>query len=752
MRRPAPAILWLSLLLPGFLTTLPAAQRENAGQTPPALQITHRDAEVRVDGRLDEAVWAELEPITDLLQTEPDEGRPTSERTEIRIFYSRSKLYFAFKCFDTDPRRIIARYDAHDARTNSDSVDILLDPFGDRRTGYWFSVNARGVQFDALVSESGRDEGAQPTANPFARLMDMSWDAIWESAAQIENWGWAAEVAIPFKSIRFAIRSTVWGINLGREIVRKNERAYWAFVSRFDQMMRPSKAGELHGIENIRPGRNLEVIPFFVPRLRRGAPDPDANDNDATGGVDLRWGLTANLTANLTLNPDFGETEADIANITISRFELFFPEKRTFFTEGANYFRTPLNLFFTRRLGARLPDGRRQRLLFGGKLTGKVGRYTLGLLEARTDAARFRDPNTGLLRRAPAANFFVGRFQRDIFAKSTIGFLSVNRDQARGDLGASERVHALDFNIVRGPYKTWASQVAVSRNPFATTGGIQRFAFRSAFRHNSDRLEYYATGFFRGRSFDVREIGFEPENNRLGGVAGVTYKPFFGHHGLRQLFINWNYDESNDTFGNLQDAGADFDVRAQFVNFWSFRARYSYNRTRWNVFTANFQPLAITRVYPEPRVRLFFNTNENRPVWLSLRYTWLKAVNFRDNYYGRGQRYEAELNARLAGRTKLLLQGEYNREFLLDGTPAQVRRLYVLRLTHQFTRRWRTRMLAQFNDDRLGHNWNVNSLLAYDFTARSAFFLGYNYQKAAPTRLADLGHELFVKFSYLFNF
>lgn len=740
----------LALLLL-FLKGALAAQQLPQSK-PSFIEIRHLEVSVKVDGRLDEPIWAELEPLTELAQTVPDEGKPASERTEIRLFYTASKLYFAFKCYDSEPGKIIARYDAHDARTNSDSVDILLDPFGDRRTGYFFSINARGVQFDALISESARGEGgADPSANPF-RIFDQSWDGIWESAAQLEEWGWAAEVAIPFKAIRFAPTSAVWGINLGRQIVRKNEDARWVFVSRFDRVMLPSKAGELRGIEGVRPGRNLELIPFAVPRFRRGAFDPEAKQNDFTGGLDLRWGPAANLTVNATLNPDFGETEADIANITISRFELFFPEKRTFFTEGANYFRTPMNLFFTRRIGERLPDGRPQRLLLGGKLTGKVGPYTLGFLEARTDAARFRDPASGAVLCAPAANFFIARVQRDVFEKSTLGLLSVNRDQGRSDLGATERVHALDLNIVHGRYETWISQVAVSRNPFATTGGLQRFALFSAFRHNSDFWEYYVTGFFRGRSFDVSQIGFEPENNRVGGVAGITWKPFLGHHGIRQLFFNWNYDHRNDTFGNIQESGADFDFRSQFTNFWSLRARYSYDRVRFHVFTADFQRTPFQKIYPEPRLRLFLDTNENRPVWLVLRYTWQKGVNFRDNYYGPRHRYEMELNARLAGRTKLALQADYNREFLLDGTPIQVRRLWVLRLTHQFTRRWRTRILAQTNDDRLGRSWNLNSLLAYDFTARSAFFLGYNYQRTTPPSLANLGHEVFVKFSYLVNF
>ena len=182
-------------------------------------------AKVHVDGRLDEPVWSQVVPLGDFVQTQPIEGAAATERTEAFLFYGSDKLYFGFKCYDSEPGKIVARSDTHDARTNSDSVNIFLDPFGDRRTGYFFSINARGVQFDALLTE--------------ASGMDPTWDGIWESAARIESWGWSAEVAIPFKSIRFQSGQT-WGINLGRDIVRKNERDNWQLVTRFDNLDRKS--------------------------------------------------------------------------------------------------------------------------------------------------------------------------------------------------------------------------------------------------------------------------------------------------------------------------------------------------------------------------------------------------------------------------------------------------------------------------------------------------------------------------------
>lgn len=675
------------------------------------------------------------------MQTEPNEGAPATERTEVFLFYDNQRLYFGFKCYDSEPRKIVARYDMHDARTLSDSVNIFLDPFGDRRTGYFFSVNARGVQYDALLTE--------------AAGLDPTWDGIWESAARIEDWGWSAEVAIPFKSIRFHAGQT-WGINVGRDIVRKNERDNWQIVTRFDNFYRPSKAGKLEGIENVEPGRNLELIPYVSTRVRRGAPSPLDNGKNVEGGGDLRWGILPNATVNVALNPDFADTEADEINITISRFELFFPEKRAFFTEGANYFATPLNLFFTRRVGARLENGLPQRLLLGAKLTGKAGDWSLGLLEARTQDTHFTvtDPDTGVRtdQFAPAANFFILRVQRDIWKNSSVGFMTVNRDQGPGDVGSAQHVHAVDLNIVAGPHVKWSSQLAYNQNQTTVLAGIQRAGFRSDFDYNSDRWEMGAGYKFLGRSFDISQIGFEPETDRHSGYTFVTYKPFLNRHGIRQVFFQLNYDTSIDTEGLLEDAGADADLQVQFKNFWLAHARYSYDRTRFFIFTPDFQRLTGTRVYIEPRVRLSLSTNENRPVFFSYTLTTRKMAQFRENFYGREQDHQLGVTARLFGHTRVQFSGTLVREFLLDGTPFQDRRLFITRLNHQFTPKLRARVLGQISNDRHGQNFNVNSIVAYDFTARSAFLVGYNYQRGSPVLASNLGNEFFAKFSYLFHF
>ncbi len=706
-------------------------------RAPRTLRIERIQAEVRVDGRLDEPVWSQLTPAEGFLQSKPDEGAPVSERTQAYLFYDDESLYIGFRCYDSEPEKIIVRYDARDARTNSDSVNVFLDPFGDRRNGYFFSVNAANGQFDALVSADGS--------------FDSTWDGIWYSGVHRDEQGWSVEIAIPFRSIRFRTGQP-WGLNLSRNIARKNEDAAWQFIARFEGRPRPSRAGYLEGIGGLEPGLNLELIPYLAGRWRRGAGNPLDNENRYEGGLDLRWGLLPNLTANLTLNPDFAETEADEINISISRFELFFPEKRAFFNEGSTFFTTPLNLFFTRRVGARLPDGRPQRILLGAKLTGRVGPWTLGLLESRTLRTEFTDPETREVRIAPAANFFVLRVRRDILANSSIGFLTVNRDQAAGDIGSTQRAHAVDLSIVRGSSILWTTQVAYNQNQTTLEGGLQRAAFRSHFNFDSDELEFRLRYKFVGRAFDVSAIGFEPETDRHQTHAAIEWKPFLDRGGIRQIFFEVSHNGNRNTAGAVEDDSHGAELGFEFQNFWFAEVSYEYERVRFFEFTDDFQRLPTTRLYATPNVGFFVRTNESRPVLLNYSFQWRRIVQFRENFVGQAQEHNLGLTARMLRRIKLQASGRLVREFLDDGTPFQVRRLFLTRLNYQFTPRLRYRILAQVANDRRGQEFNINSVIVYDFTARSNFVLGYNYQRRSPGTPEDLGNEFFFKFSYLFQF
>ena len=753
LRLPKISGLVVVLLCAAVAAQQPLTPAQTARKT---LRIRRFDnVKITVDGKLDEPIWKQIEPVTDFVQLNPDEGKPATEKTEAFVFYDGDNIYFGFKCYDDHPELMTHRFGGHDAFTGSDSINILLDTFHDRRTGYFFSLNSRNSQFDALANE-GAGTG-------FAAF-DATWDGIWYSATSIESWGWSAEVVIPFKSIRVSHLSTqVWGLNMGRDVTRKNENDWWQPVSRFDQTARISKAGTLVGLEDVHVGRNVELIPYFSTKYRRVDWLPKFNGPSATGGLDARYGISANLTASLAANPDFADTEADVFTSDISRFEIFFPEKRKFFTEGANYFTTPLNLFFSRRIGALLPDGEPQRILEGAKVTGVVGGWTIGALEALTQHTDFVDPTTGVPGVAPSSLFGVLRVQHRLGEKSSLGMISVNRVQAPGDIGQRESSHGVDVNILKGEHFTWPSQFMVNLNSANPGVNWQHTGFLSSLDWSSDKVEYSATGKFLGNKVDVSHTGFEPEVDRWSGNVFATYRPFINRYYIRQLFLTANYDEANGTHGELEDSGADAVFQAQFKNFWTLKFQHNYDRTRFFIFptpiafancpsAASPENICPLRLYVDPKWRIYLDSNNQRQVFFSYHFTHGKLVEFNEGFSGFQQQHIVQVNWRAGEHLFIETNGILIREFKQDHTPFQDRRFLISRWTYQITPKWRARVLAQYENNIHGKDVNINSLISYDFTARSAFFLGYNRQRNVPLQRTDLGNVVFVKISYLFGF
>jgi len=742
MLRPI-ALLILTAALP-MLQTTGAAQSvdRNEGYKIRARRID--GAHIKVDGKLDEAVWQTIEPITNFTQTQPTEGAPISHHTEARIFYDANNIYFGFR-FEDEPDRINYHFVARDVGSGSDSADILLDTFHDRRTGYFFSITAAGAQFDGTFDESKGGQG-------FGTI-DLTWDGVWYSGVSREDWGWSAEVVIPFKSIRISQATPQeWGINIGRERLRDNELAFWLPVPRFEGFMKPSRAGVLTGLDDISVGRNLELVPFASGTNRSGGQQPQLNAFKGNGGLNARYGLRQNLTANVAINPDFGETEADQFTAEISRFEIFFPEKRQFFTEGANYFQTPLQLFFSRRIGAPMPDGEPQRILEGGKITGKAGHWTVGALEAVTQTQDYIDPSTQTLHQAPGAFFGVVRLQHDLFQKSAFGFMTVNRRQESSSVGQNESTHAVDLSILSGPHIRWVSQAMVNTNDSHPGLDSQHLGWTSEFVYDSDRFTYDTGGKFLGNQVDLGHTGFEPEVDRWIGWQNVTWKPFINRYGVRQLFFKLNYDQANGTHGELEDSNSYFDFQAQFKTFWTAHFRGNYDRTRFFLFTPDFQRLSNTRGYLIPTYIVELSSNQSRRVYFDALFQTQKMVQYNENFYGSLRGLQLQATARIGRHLRWEFEGIHIDEHLLDGRHFQYRKFLISRWTYQFNTKARARVFAQYASDRHGNDISINSLFAYDFTARSALYLGYNRQRRDPFSTTDLGNQIFVKMSYLFAF
>lgn len=435
----------------GVLLILFVTAAANAANWPdhPVLRAVRVSAPPAIDGDLSDAAWQSAPEFTDFTQHDPDDGKPATMKTSLRIVYDDHAIYFGMKMSDPErPTSLLARRDNF---SQSDFISINLDPQHDRLSGNAFTINPANVQVDTVLYN---DIGEDP-----------SWDGVWDSATKIVADGWQLEVRIPFSQLRFPEKPVhVWGINVTRRTVRNNEvvrivntpKGQTGFVSHF---------ADIVGLEGIHRGRPLELVPYTVgradvqTRANLGDPFLQRRDHRIDGGVDLKYALTSSLTLTGTINPDFGQVEVDPAVVNLSQFETFYPEKRPFFTEGLNIFNFndtpapshfnfffPPNLFYTRRIGrapqvipqADFVDVPTETTILGAaKITGKLpGGVAIGVLEALTSAERARFESNGVFGRQqaePLTNYFVSRGTKEIGDGSRVGYLLTSVDRRLPD-------------------------------------------------------------------------------------------------------------------------------------------------------------------------------------------------------------------------------------------------------------------------------------------------------------------------------
>ena len=415
-----------------------------AAQERPQLRAYRTERPVVVDGRLDDAAWQQAERATGFTQREPHDGEPATERTEFQIAYTESTIYVAVRAFEQQSGRTVAKEMERDAPLHrDDSIVVVLDTFHDRRNAFAFETNPNGVRTDALISDEGRDVNAQ-------------WDGVWSSISRRFDGGWTAEMAIPLSTLRFDPRLDTWGLNVRRMIRFKDEEVHWAPLDRSvgsvrDQsryaVYRISQAGELRGLGGLRRSQQLDIKPFLISSFDE-TPSEDASSDDLEVGIDAKWGLTRSLNLDLTYNTDFAEVEVDQQQLNLTRFSIFFPEKREFFLEGAGIFEFGLpqrtsfepalmRVFFSRRIG--LDAGREVPIDFGARLTGRVGGWNLGVLDVVTEQTDFDGADA-----IGETNFAVVRAKRNIGRRSGLGFILTDRSESGT---ARNRVAGIDVDF-----------------------------------------------------------------------------------------------------------------------------------------------------------------------------------------------------------------------------------------------------------------------------------------------------------------
>jgi hypothetical protein len=488
----------LPLELPFAFDGAPAPVPPEVISRDPSGRVTVRAVRVsvplRIDGRLDEPLYATVPSISDFIQVEPQEGMPATERTEVWVAFDRDNIYISFRCWETHPERIVAnemRRDNNAIFQGNDHIAFMFDTFYDRRNSVLFEFNPIGGRLDGQVTNE--------------RQFNGDWNPIWDLEPGRFEGGWTVEVAVPFKSLRYrAGRAQIWGFNVRRGNRWKNESSFLTPIPNAlgDRgIFQASLAATLVGLEAPAGSKNLEIKPYVVSDVTSDAVAVPRISNDVSGdvGLDVKYGLTQNLTADFTYNTDFAQVEADEQQINLTRFSLFFPEKREFFLENQGLFGfggasgdTPV-LFYSRRIG--LNEGRVVPIDVGGRMTGRLGRYSVGVVDIRT-----ADERVSLTR---ATNFSVVRVKRDILRRSSIGLLFTGRSVAQAGAGR---------NAVFGVDGTLAFFDNLAINTYwarTRTDGLsgEDVSYRAQLDYSGDRYGVQVERLVVGDNFNP-EVGF----------------------------------------------------------------------------------------------------------------------------------------------------------------------------------------------------------------------------------------------------
>ena len=715
----------------------------------------------RIDGRLDDAIWRNALHITEFVQQNPVEGAPATEDTDVWLAYDSQNIYVAVHAHYADPGIMRANRIDRDQAFEDDNTSVYFDTFLDQQRAYRFSVNAYGVQGDAVVNARGfsRRGRGRRTGGGFSRggipTGDSSWDALFDSGGQIVDDGYTAEMAIPVKSLRYPQRDRDiphrWGFQIVREVRGKDEFQVWAPVTRNVSGFL-TQVGMIEGMTNLSLSRNLEIMPTFTATQFGSLNNQgDFVDKDASpeGGVNVKYGITSNLTADFTYNPDFSQIESDLPQIEVNqRFALFFPELRPFFLEGAEIFSMPGPITFvhTRRIVD--PE-------FGGKITGKVGNTTVGMIVANDEAPgltdTLTDPSFG-----QKANNFVGRARYDLYAESFVGAIFTQR----GFMDSHSTLGGIDGNFRLG--QTQALSFKAVQTDHRDLEGVDRQGqmFDLTWRMNSRHWSSFVGLYTLSPDFRT-DIGFVRRVDQKRGFTrvGYTFWP-------ESWIVNWGPNVRyswNHNFDNvLQDEEVRVGFNATFARNIRVNADFRDEMERFG--SINFQKQAAS---------LGGQVNTSRRLAFGGFYRFGDEVRYTDNpFLGRGSsgsffatvrplsRFQSEINL----STSDFIDPRNGEELVFD--------IKILRAlsTYQLTDRFLLRNIIEYNtfDKTIGQNW----LFTYRVNAGTVFYIGYDdhYRQAdqifddfdgdgiddqlfpMTTTYQQTNRAIFTKFQYLFRY
>ncbi len=695
--------------------------------------------------------------VSAFIQRDPIEGRPATQKTDVYLGYDQSKLYAVFVCFDGSPDLVRSHLAPREDVFSDDIVELMLDTFHDERRGYAFIVNPLGVQWDATWSESGG--------------FDSSWDAVWSSQGQRTEHGYIAMMAIPFKSLRFAPEDVqMWGIMLNRYIPHLNEDAYWPRFSR-DIAGRLNQASEATGLDHISPGRNMQFVPYFMTRRAMALNVPESGaasfqpQNETATGLDSKIVLKDSLVLDSTLKPDFSQVEADAPQVTVNqRYEVFFPEKRPFFLENANYFETPFDLVFTRRIAA--PD-------YGVRLSGKMGDYAVGALFADDRSAGELVDATDRAA-GQKAYFTVLRASRDLFQQSSVGVIYTDRKFA----GEQNQVGGIDGKLKIDDHWSSYFQAITSSTRYADGTSQAGPAYQAGISRGDRNWNFGSSYYDVGTDFNS-DLGYirRPDVRSTDGWVSYRFRP------EDSTLLSWgpslSYGQDWDHSGMLLDRTLSSSMSWNMKPQTSFGVNYRNGVEQLR--PSDFDTLTVPRLYDEQNAGFWSSFGFSEAVSFGGGYNWNQRINYVPAAgapeSANGENGNLWVTVRPADNVRI--DNSYILDRVLEpDTGLNIYNNHIVRskVNYQFSRELSLRVIAQYNAVLANPTvsslqntkaFNTDFLLSYLVHPGTALYMGYNsdLQNLDPTLAMNPSGDLlrsrdgflndsrqfFIKISYLFR-
>ncbi len=715
-------------------------------ETPPTL-----------DGHVTELAWQGVAPAQDFVQQQPVEGAEASEKTEVRFGYDNNMLYVGIICFDSQPDHIVVTQNRRDGSlTDTDSIQILFDTYRDGQNGFIFGTSPTGIEYDAQVSKGGQGEGGgvprsgggggggQGAQQAGASSFNLNWDAVWEVHAQITERGWEAEMAIPFKSLRYMPgRDQTWRVQVMRNLRRNNEQSFWAPVSRAFDLTQVDAAGEIEGLD-LNLHRTLRMTPYVLGGFKQDYTRPqDQNQFAHNAGMDLKYSLTSSLTLDTTLNTDFAQVEVDETQINLTRFDVFFPEKRPFFLEnsGTFDFGTPreTEIFFSRRIG--IDDSGQQVPIDGGvRLSGTTGQYEVGVLGMKTRA----------IDGVSASNSFgVVRLKRKLRNRSNVGVIAINRQSMSPFAGerAFNRTFGFDANLGLGRYANWQNYYAMTVSP-GLSGSTHAVA--SAFRYDN-RHEQVILGYHEvGKNFNP-EVGYVQRFNYRRPTFGYRQTFYPENSRIRSIYPHMQWNRWYTLGRNEVESGYDhFDYGMNWQSGEALAVAFNRSFERldrpFQVFPGVILP---TGRYGFNEIHGTYSTNQSSPVFGGLNVTI-------GNFYS-GTIRSVGLTGGVRKGTNVSWTGNWTRNFIDLPVGDFSTDLIGLRFNWSFTPKRYIQAFTQYNSR--SNQVGTNIRFALLSTSSNGLFIVYNTRAATVdyfdphnVQRVTQSQALFIKFSYLFDY